>query len=89
MGHTGVALKLGSESQIFNPAAVSFMDKTMQISGGLSAIKATGKATYNGTTYETNNDIATPLNISAAFRIYDNLYAGVTFYTPYGSSINW
>lgn len=89
MGHVGVAMKLGSESQIFNPAAVSFMDKTMMISGAMSAIKATAKATIGGADYETSNKVSTPMNFSAAFRIYDNLYAGVTFYTPYGSSINW
>ncbi len=27
--------------------------------------------------------------INAAFRIYDNLQAGISFYTPYGSAINW
>lgn len=89
MGHAGVALKLGSESLIFNPAAVSFMDKTMMVSGAMSAIKATAHADLEGNRYETSNKVSTPMNFSAAFRIYDNLYAGVTFYTPYGSSINW
>ena len=28
MGHVGVAMKLGAESQIFNPGALSFMNKT-------------------------------------------------------------
>lgn len=27
--------------------------------------------------------------VSAAFGIYDNLKAGITLYTPYGSSIDW
>lgn len=26
---------------------------------------------------------------NASFRVYDNLQAGVSFYTPYGSGINW
>lgn len=89
MGHVGVALKLGSESNIFNPAAVAFMNKTVMVSGGVSAIKATAKAEFNGKTTETSNKVSTPMNLSAAFRIYDNLYAGVSFYTPYGSSIKW
>ncbi|MDE6527663.1 MAG: outer membrane protein transport protein [Muribaculaceae bacterium] len=89
MGHVGVAMKLGAESQIFNPAGLSFMNKTMEISGAMSAIKATAKANVNGTEYETSNKVSTPMNFSAAFRIYDNLFAGVTLYTPYGSSINW
>lgn len=89
MGHVGVAMKLGAESQIFNPAALSFMNKTMEVSGAISAIKATAKANVGDTEYETSNKVSTPMNFSAAFRIYDNLYAGVTLYTPYGSSINW
>lgn len=89
MGHVGVAMKLGAESQIFNPGALAFMNKTMEVSGAISAIKATAKSTVDGKDYETSNKVSTPMNFSAAFRIYDNLYAGVTLYTPYGSSINW
>ncbi len=83
MGHVGVAMKLGAESQIFNPAAVTFMNKTMEISGSISGISSECTATTaNGTKYTTSNPVSTPLNISSAFRIYDNLYAGVTLYTP-------
>lgn len=90
MGHVGVAMKLGAESQIFNPGAVSFMNKTMEISGAVSAISSECTATTaSGEKYKTSSPISTPLNFSAAFRIYDNLYAGVTLYTPYGSGIDW
>lgn len=89
MGHVGVAMKLGAESNIFNPAAVSFSGKTLEISAGVSAISALASCDYNGKKYETDNGVSTPFNISAAFRIYDNLYAGISLYTPYGSSINW
>ncbi len=89
MGHVGVAMKLGSESMIFNPAGLSFSDKTIDISGSLTGIKANATAIHNGTEYKTDNGISTPMALSASFRIYDNLQCGVAFYTPYGSSINW
>lgn len=89
MGHVGVALKLGAESNIFNPGALAFSDKTVDVTAGMSAIKSSVTANHNGTEYKTSNKVSTPFNISAAFRIYDNLYAGVSMYTPYGSSINW
>lgn len=89
MGHTGVALKLGAESMFFNPGALTFMDKTMEISGSISATAASATATINGKKYRTDSKISTPMNVAAAFRIYDNLYGGVMMYTPYGSSINW
>lgn len=89
MGHAGVAMKLGAESQIFNPGAVAFSDKVFEISGAVSAIKSSATCTYEGVDYNTASKISTPMNFSASFRIYDNLYGGVTFYTPYGSSIDW
>ena len=89
MGHVGVAMKLGSESQIFNPGALAFSTETLEVSAAMSAIKATANATYAGRKYTTSNKVSTPMNFSASFRVYDNFYAGVTLYTPYGSSIDW
>ncbi|MCM1504994.1 MAG: outer membrane protein transport protein [Muribaculum sp.] len=89
MAHTGVALKLGSESMYFNPAGMGFMDKTLDLSGSLNAVMPTAKAKHDGKWYETDNKVSTPMMLSAAFSIYDNLKAGITLYTPYGSNINW
>lgn len=89
MGHTGVALKLGGESMFFNPAGLAFMDKTLDLSGSFTGIMPTATATVDGKDYETDNGVSTPINVNAAFSIYPNLKAGVSFYTPYGSSINW
>ena len=90
MGHTGVAQKLGSESMIFNPAGMGFMDKTVDLSASVSPIFSTATATLeDGSKYETNNDASTPFQISGAFSIYDNLKAGITINTPYGSGIDW
>ena len=38
MGHTGVALKLGSESMLFNPAGMAFSDKTLDVSASVSGV---------------------------------------------------
>lgn len=89
MGHTGVALKLGSESMLFNPGALAFSDKTLMLSGSLTAISAHATAEIDNSTFKTDNKLSTPLGFYGAFSIYDNLYAGLAFYTPYGSSINW
>ncbi len=89
MGHVGVAMKLGAESQLFNPGALAFSDKTFDISASVAAISAYATATYHGVDYKTDNDLSTPFNISSSWRIIDGFYGGVTFYTPYGSSINW
>lgn len=89
MGHVGTAMKLGAESNIFNPAGLAFSDKTLDISASVTGIKANATCTHNDVDYKTNNGISTPLAFNAAFRIYDNLQAGISFYTPYGSAINW
>lgn len=90
MGHVGTAMKLGAESMIFNPAGMAFMDKTLDLSASVSGIISEASATLpGGTKYETNNDVSTPFQISGAFSIYDNLKAGITINTPYGSGIDW
>ncbi len=89
MAHTGTALHLDSESMFFNPGGLGFMEKSMDLSGSFTAIMATAKCDYEGKTYKTDNSPSTPIMASAAFKIYDNLKAGISFYTPYGSGINW
>ncbi len=89
MGHTGVALKLGAENMYFNPAGMAYMDKTLDLSGSFTGIIPTATATVGGKKYETDNGVSTPISVNAAFSVYPNLKAGIAFYTPYGSSINW
>lgn len=91
MGHTGTALKLGAESQFFNPAGMAFMDGNIEVEGSFSPIFSSVTATdlSSGNKYSTDSKAATPLSISASFSILDNLKAGISFYTPYGSCINW
>lgn len=89
MGHTGFALKLGAESQFFNPAGMAFMDKTIDASASVTAISPTCTAETGGKKYKTDNDISTPLGFFGAMRVSDKVKAGISLYTPYGSSINW
>ncbi len=91
MGHTGIALKLGADNMFFNPAGMAYMDKTLDLSASGTFIMPTCTATdlETGREWTTDNGVSTPINVNAAFSIYDNLKAGISFYTPYGSSINW
>lgn len=89
MGHTGFALKLGAESQFFNPAGMAFMKDKVEADASFNAIMPTVTATVDGKKYKTDCDPSTPFSIFGAFSILDNLKAGVSVYTPYGSSINW
>lgn len=89
MGHTGVAMHLGAESMFFNPAGLGFLDKTVDVSASVCGIMPKATATVDGVDYKTANDISTPMMVNVGFSIYDNFKAGVSFYTPYGSKIDW
>ena len=89
MGHVGAAMKLGAESMHFNPAGLVFMDKNVDLSAGITGVFANAKFTNGGYTAKTDNKASTPLYVYAGFKIYDNLAAGISLNTPYGSSINW
>ncbi len=89
MGHTGFALKLGAESQFFNPAGMAFMTQTVEVDASANAIFPSATAIIGGTEYKTDCNASTPFSVFGAFSIFDNLKAGIAVYTPYGSSINW
>ncbi len=90
MGHTGVALKLGAESMFFNPGALTYLKKNIDFSASVTVLKPSATATLpDGSTYDNVTSYATPMSASLGMKIYDNLAAGVAFYTPYGSKIDW
>ena len=89
MGHVGTAMHLGSESMFFNPAGLGYLDDRVQISASVAGIMPSVTATLeDGSEYSNVSDISTPLSVNAAFSIYDNLKAGISVYTPYGSAID-
>ena len=90
MGHTGVAQKLGAESQFFNPAGLAFMQKSIDLSAGFSAVFA--KATFTDKAgLESANNVkpSTPMYAYAAFKVSDKFSFGVSVNTPYGSTLDW
>lgn len=89
MGHVGTAMKLGAESMHFNPAGLAFMDKTVDLSVGLSGVFSHLKYQKDSYSIDSDNKPGTPLYLYAGFKIYDNLAAGIAFNTPYGSSVTW
>ena len=89
MGNTGVALKLGAESMIYNPAGLSFMNGGLDLSAGLTAIRSHVKYTNGSYQAETDNPLGTPLFVYAGFKITRNLAAGVSLNNPAGNSIYW
>jgi len=89
MGHQGTALKLGSESMLFNPAGLSFINGKYDISLGATAIFS--KVEYAGTDYSarTDNPMGTPIFGYAGFRLSERFAAGVSVTNPVGNSLAW
>lgn len=95
MGHTGTALKLNSESLHFNPAGAAFQTSKFDISAGITGISSYVKYTnidytgQNRISAESDNKISTPMYAYFNYKPTDRLGIGVSFTTPFGSSMNW
>lgn len=91
MGHTGVAMTDSSEVVFFNPAGMVFLEKQMDITGGVTLVDAVAKY-QNQTTNasaETDNPIGTPINFYLSTKFNEKIAYGVGIYTPYGNSVEW
>jgi long-chain fatty acid transport protein len=88
MAHTGAGMKLGSESMHFNPGGLGFLDKTLDISAGVTFIIPEVEVWVKGDK-TVNDKLGTPLYVYAASNITDWLSAGVSFTTPYGNSAEY
>lgn len=89
MGHLGAALKLGGESMLFNPAGLSYMDGKVDLSIGATAIFSKLNYTSGNYSAQTDNPVGTPLFGYVGFKIFKNLYAGVSITNPAGNSLVW
>lgn len=90
MGHTGVAIVNSAETAFFNPAGMAFLKDKFNLSVGASALFS--KTRFQNSTYNweaSSDNIGTPFNVYATYKITDWLTAGLAIYTPFGSSVEW
>ena len=90
MAHTSAHAEDASVA-FFNPAGISFIPSKLSVSVG--AFAASTKVTFqNKSTYEsteTDSPIGTPLYAAIAYKATDNLSVGLSFTTPFGSTVQW
>ena len=97
MANVGTAMKLGSESIYFNPAAAvqdSKFDISVGATGILSSVWASELPSLeNGyrssLTEKSDNKMSTPLHMYINYKPSERWAVGLGFYTPNGSSMNW
>jgi long-chain fatty acid transport protein len=90
MGHTGVAVVNSAEVLFFNPAGMAFLEDKFNASVGASALFA--KTNFQNETYNwqaSTDNLGTPFNVYASYKINKWLSAGIAVYTPYGSKVEW
>ncbi len=90
MGHTGVAIVNSAETAFFNPAGMAYLKNNFNLSVGGSALFS--KTRFQENTFNTtasSDNLGTPFNLYATYKITDWLSAGLAVYTPYGSAVEW
>lgn len=90
MGHTGVAVVNSAEVLFFNPSGMAFLEDRFNVSVGANALFARTK--FQNETYNwkaSTENMGTPFNVYASYKITDWFSAGVAVYTPYGSAVEW
>ncbi|WP_461532716.1 OmpP1/FadL family transporter [Sinomicrobium sp.] len=91
MGHAGVAVINSAESVFFNPGGISFLEKKVTISAGVSPVISNIhlQNSQYGWVEKADNPVATPFNVYAAVKVNDWMSAGIAVYTPYGSGVEY
>ena len=91
LGAQGAVLSHDASVAFFNPAALSFVDGKLSIAVGGFGVGITSKY-QNSTTgeyAETDNPLGTPIYGAVSYKPTDKLALGVSFTTPFGSTIDW
>ncbi len=88
MAHTSAHAEDASIA-FFNPAGISFIPSKLSVAaGGFGAISSVTYQNFDTRqSYETDNPIGTPLYAAVAYKVLDNVSVGISFTTPFGSTI--
>lgn len=91
LGAQGVTMSHDASVAFFNPAALSFVDSKFSIAVGGFGVSVNSKYQNPNTleTAETDNPLGTPIYGAVSYKPTDKLALGVSFSTPFGSTIDW
>jgi len=91
MGHAGVAVVNSAETAFFNPSGIVLLEDKINVSAGITGVfsNVQWQNQSTGQFSETDNPMGTPFYFYATYKINEWLAAGVSVYTPYGSTVEW
>lgn len=91
IGNTGVMHAKDASVAFFNPAGLAFVEGKVSIAAGGFGIM-NNVAWQNPSTLEkaeTDSPLGTPIYLAASYRPIDEVTVGVSFSTPFGSTVKW
>lgn len=91
MGHSGVAVVSNAELAFFNPAGLVHLENNLNVSVGATGVfsNVNYQNVNTGEFAQTDSGVGTPFYLYASYKINEWLAAGISVYTPYGSSVTW
>ncbi|PID88495.1 MAG: hypothetical protein CSB03_01065, partial [Bacteroidia bacterium] len=91
MAHAGTGLYLDGSAIFFNPGALAQQQKRWEFTLGVHPLLSKGYYQNLDTRAytTTENPVGTPAEFYASYKINDKFTAGLGFYTPYGSGVQW
>lgn len=91
MGHAGVAVVNSAETAFFNPSGIVLLENKFNVSAGVTGVFSNVKwqSQSTGAFAETDNPMGTPFYFYATYKFNEWLAAGISAYTPYGSTVEW
>jgi long-chain fatty acid transport protein len=91
MGHTGVAVVNSAESAFFNPAALPYLSKKLNVSvGGFGSFGTTKWQESNSETIlDAEGNSVSSFYLYAAYKLNDWISTGIAVYTPFISNMEW
>lgn len=91
MAHVGTGFYLDGSAIFFNPGALAQQQNRWEFIFGVNPLFATGYYQNPETrvSTKTNNPLGTPAEFYVSYKISEKLVAGLGFYTPFGSGIQW
>src|SRR5690606_32199566 len=91
MGLTSVMHARDASIAFYNPAGLAFVEGKVSIAAGafgiMNNVKWQNAATLESA--ETDSPLGTPLYFAASYRPLEDVTVGVSFTTPFGSTVKW
>src|SRR5699024_3353583 len=91
MGLTSVMHARDASIAFYNPAGLAFVDSKLSIAAGgfgiINNVKWQNPSTLESA--ETDSPLGTPIYFAASYRPIDDLTLGLSFTTPFGSTVTW